>query len=268
MLFSILIAHYNNYDYFTECYQSILQQTHQNFEIILVDDCSTDDSLDRIKELTKNDARVKIFRNEENKGVGFTKNRCAALASGEICGFADPDDALVKTALERSLREYQNPEIVATHSQFQLCDSQLNVDKTFPNTKSVKNNNPKFFNVNLEVNHFFTFRKSAYDKTEGINSNLTSAVDQDLYMKLYETGKFKYIAEPLYLYRLHEKGVSQQKSKKGKLNRNWHTVLSDTAKRRNLTKLYGKHIAEIENLPEFIFQKQNGLLTRFLRKLS
>ncbi|WP_277110341.1 glycosyltransferase family 2 protein [Chryseobacterium taklimakanense] len=268
MTFSILIAHYNNFAYFTECYRSILKQTYQNFEVILVDDCSTDGSLEKIRELAVNDPRVKIFKNEQNKGVGFTKRRCAENASGEICGFVDPDDAIVENALERSITEYQDPEIVATHSQFQICDSRLKINRLFPSTKSVKNKNPKFFNINLEVNHFFTFRKSAYDRTSGINADLTSAVDQDLYLKLYETGNFKYIKEPLYLYRLHDKGVSQDQSKKEKLNKNWQTVLQNACERRSISNLYGRRISEIKNLPEFIFKKQNTLISKILKRLS
>lgn len=268
MLFSILIAHYNNYDYFTECYQSILKQTHQNFEIILVDDCSTDDSLEKIIKLTENEHRIKIYKNKENKGVGYTKRKCVELATGDICGFVDPDDAIVENALECCLEQYKNQDIVATHSQLLMCDSNLKSSYIFPNTKAIKNGKPMFFNILYEVNHFFTFKISAYDKTYGINPELSSAVDQDLYLKLYEIGEFKYIQEPLYLYRLHEKGVSQEKSKKDKLNENWHKVLEDTIKRRNIKKLYGKKIIEIDNLPKFIFEKENTPLKKLLRKLS
>ena len=98
--FSILIAHYNNYQYFTECYDSILKQTYQDYEIILVDDCSIDDSFEKIIELTKGNPKVKLFRNEQNSGVGLTKKRCIELASGEICGFVDPDDTLTENALK------------------------------------------------------------------------------------------------------------------------------------------------------------------------
>ncbi len=268
MLFSILIAHYNNYAYFTECHYSILKQTHQNFEVILVDDCSTDDSFEKISALVKDDKRFKLFRNEQNEGVGFTKRKCAELASGEICGFADPDDAIAETALEDALKGYKNDEISAVYSQFQLCDSRLKPREIFPNSRRVKNDDPLFFNIFFEVNHFFTFLKSAYDATSGINPKLTSAVDQDLYLKIYETGKVMFIPKPNYLYRLHEKGVSQEKSKKGKLNKNWNTVLYETLKRRNIQKLYGKPVSEIENLPEFIFKKQNTIFAKLLRKFS
>lgn len=268
MTFSLLIAHYNNFEYFKECYQSIQNQTFQDFEIVVVDDFSTDDSFQKLKDLAKSDARIKLFRNEKNQGVGFTKRKCVELANGEICGFVDPDDALAENAIELSLEKYKNPKIVATHSDLMLCDENLNPVKKFANTQKVKNSNPKFFNINFEVNHFFTFRKPIYQETEGINPALTSAVDQDLYLKIYEKGEFAYIPEPLYLYRLHQKGVSQNKSKKEKLNQNWQMVLNDTMKRRNIEKLYGKNRNEIESLPRFIFQKQNSVISKILKKLK
>src|SRR5690606_13169562 len=130
-----------------------------------------------------------------------------------------------------------------------------------------KKNNSKFFNINFEINHFFTFRKSVYEQTSGINPELTSAVDQDLCLKLYDSGEIKYISEGLYLYRLHKKGVSQEKSKKQKLNKNWHTVLEETLKRRDIKKIYGKEVPEIDNLPKFIFEKQNKLISKVIKRV-
>lgn len=266
MLFSILIAHYNNFDYFKDCYANLEKQTHQNFEIILVDDCSTDGSFDKIKDFVKADSRVKFHRNPENKGVGFTKRKCAELATGEFCGFVDPDDAITENALEEMLKAYTSEKIVVAYSPLQLCDNQLNIQKTFQASRQIKNGDPLFFNIFLEANHFFTFRRSAYEKTSGINAELSSAVDQDLYLKLYETGDFKFVKEPLYLYRLHDKGVSQEKSKKGKLNQNWHKVIADTLKRRNITNIYGKAVADISNLPEFLYKNQNTFWKKLSRK--
>ena len=268
MLFSVLIAHYNNFEYFKQCYESLKNQTYQNFEIILVDDCSTDGSIEKIIELTKNDNRIKTYKNEENKGVGFTKRRCVELSSGEICGFVDPDDALTEDAIEISVKTHQNKNIIATYSEIYSCDENLNIIKKFEPTQKIKNKNLLFFNVKFEVAHFFTFKKYTYLETEGINAELTSAVDQDLYLKLYEKGDFYYIQRPLYLYRLHEKGVSQEKSKKEKLNANWDKVLRNTLKRRKITQLFGKNISEIESLQHFIFKKQNTFFKKIIRKLK
>ena len=170
MLFSILIAHYNNYNYFKQCYESLKKQTFQDFEIIVVDDCSTDDSFEKIQNYCNGDSRVKFFQNSENKGVGFTKKRCVEEASGEICGFVDPDDALTEDAIEFSVKAHNN-DCIATYSQFYLCDENLKIKKIFKKTTKVKNNNPLFFNIHFEVAHFFTFKKEAYLRTEGINPN-------------------------------------------------------------------------------------------------
>ncbi|UOE38017.1 glycosyltransferase family 2 protein [Chryseobacterium oryzae] len=263
--FSILIAHYNNFEYFKDCYQSIITQTYQNFEVVLVDDCSSDHSYEKIKELTKSDSRFRLFQNDENKGVGFTKRKCVELSQGDICGFVDPDDAIKNTALEISVKNHTENNVV-TYSQFYLCDSNLQPLQLFQHSRAVKNRKKNFFNIFLEANHFFTFKRLAYEKTLGIDSSLTSAVDQDLYLKLYETGNFTFIKEPLYYYRLHEKGVSQESSKKEKLNNNWQQVILNTAKRRNIKSVYGKKLNEIENLPLFLKTKQNNLFTKIKRK--
>jgi len=265
--FSVLIAHYNNFEFFKDCHKSLLNQTFQDFEVIIVDDCSTDDSFEKITKLTQEDARFRLFRNEKNSGVGFTKRKCIEMSSGEICGFVDPDDALAENAIETSLKNHTENNVV-TYSSFILCDNNLHPQRTFAHSRAIKNGDKKFFNIFLEANHFFTFKKSAYNKTSGINPELTSAVDQDLYLKLYETGNFTFIKEPLYLYRLHANGVSQDSSKKIKLNENWQKVILDTLERRKIDKLYGKNISEITSLPAFLKTKQNNIITKLLRKFS
>lgn len=268
MKFSILIAHYNNAHYFKQCYESLKNQTFQDFEIILVDDCSTDNSLQEIRVYTKEDRRIKIFENPVNKGVGFTKKKCVELAEGEICGFVDPDDALLPNAIEDSLKAFENQNIIATYSQFYLCDEHLTPQKKFPNTKKIKNDNLLFFNINFEIAHFFTFRKAAYLKTEGINENYRVAEDIDFYLKLYEIGNFEYINTPLYLYRLHSSGLSHEKSKNDLKKSNWHIVLLNAAKRRGLKSLYGQNISMIDNLPIFLYKKQNTFFQKLLKKIS
>jgi glycosyltransferase involved in cell wall biosynthesis len=265
MQFPILIAHYNNFEYFKDCYKSIQNQTYQNFEIIIVDDCSTDGSFEKLTDFTKNNPKIKLFRNEENRGVGFTKRKCVELATGEICGFADPDDKLSENALFESINNYDE-NTIATYSQIYMCDEFLNVKEIFSQTKKVKNYKSLFLNLHFEVAHFFTFRKSAYEKTSGINPELSSAVDQDLYLKLYEIRNFKFIKKPIYFYRLHKKGVSQEQSKKEKLNKNWDVVIRETLKRRNIDRIYGKNISEIPNLPEFIYKKENTFFKKLKRK--
>ena len=269
MKFSILIAHYNNWEYFQECYKSIISQTYQNFEIVIVDDFSNDDSFEKLSDLAQKDSKIKLFRNTENKKVGFTKSRCVNEANGEICLFVDPDDKIAFKALETINETYiNNPSIIATYSKIKLIDENSNFKGIFKQSQKIKNNQLNFFNINFEVAHLFSFKREAYNKTIGINEKLTSAVDQDLYMKLYEIGEFYFINSYQYLYRIHDKGVSQDKTKKDKLGINWHQVLFDTCKRRGITKLFDKSVDSIDSLPKFIFQKENTLFRKLKRKLG
>ena len=88
-----------------------------------------------------------------------------------------------------------------------------------------------FLNSNHSVTAFAAFSRKAYLQTEGIDAYLKRAVDQDLYLKMFETGKFHFINEALYLYRRHENGISSDMEK----GRFWYWfVVMQAAKRRNI----------------------------------
>ncbi|MGV0752701.1 glycosyltransferase family 2 protein [Empedobacter brevis] len=267
MTFSILIAHYNNWNYFQECYQSILKQTYQDYEIIIVDDCSTDNSYERLVELSKQNNKIKLFRNSENKKVGFTKRRCVEEASGELCGFVDPDDKISETALQEIIDTYKlNPDVIATYSKIQLINSNSNDIGEFKLTRKIKNDQKTFFNVNFEVAHLFTFLKSKYEETNGINPTLIISEDQDLYLKLYEKGRFYFINKVQYYYRIHDQGISQNKFKTEKQKKDWHQVLLETCKRRNIKTLWKKEVNLIDNLPKYIYEKENTFYKKLIRR--
>ena len=160
-----------------------------------------------------------------------------------------------------------NPNIIATYSRIELIDTQSKSKGLFNKTKKIENKKSNFFNINFEIAHLFSFKKEAYEKTSKINETLTSAVDQDLYLKLYELGNFYFINKVQYYYRIHDKGVSQNQSQKEKLNKNWHQVILDTCKRRNIQKLYSKNISQINNLPDFIYKKENTFLKKVLKRI-
>lgn len=207
-LFSVLIANYNNGKYLEETLQSIYNQTYTNWEIIIVDDCSTDQSL-QIYESLKDDNRIKIFYNESNKGCGYTKRRCVEESSGDICGFVDPDDTIVPHALEMMVEHHNaNPNYSLIHSKPYFCDEELNVKEEYPAARNVNPDDLLFFNLDGAITHFATFKSDFYRKTEGIDAYLKRAVDQDLYLKLYDVGKTLFLDESLYFYRRHSGGIS------------------------------------------------------------
>ena len=232
-LFSILIANYNNGNYFKDCYQSIVSQSYKNWECVIVDDASTDNSLEIINNLIKDDSRFRVFHNDKNRGCGYTKNRCAELSNGKICGFVDPDDSISDNALEIMVNHHiEEPDSTLIYSNFIYCDENLTPTKVKKN-EQVPQGDSMFFNLNGNISHFSTFKKNIYNKTNGINKNLQRAVDQDLYLKLYEKGNVMHIVYDLYHYRIHSRGISTN-SNTDKAHF-WHwKVIIDAAERRNI----------------------------------
>lgn len=208
MLFSILIANYNNGRFFKDCYDAIIVQEYNAWECVIVDDASTDDSWELISGMVAGDDRFKLYRNEENKGCGYTKWRSASLAAGELCGFVDPDDALEPGALQAMADAHkQNPEASLAHSIFLYCDAALQVREPYAKAGPVTVSE-RFTNLQGKVNHFAVYKNACYQKTSGIDQTLARAVDQDLYLKLSEQGPFVFVDKPLYRYRIHETGIS------------------------------------------------------------
>lgn len=234
-LFSVLIANYNNDNYLLETIDSIIKQTYKNWEIIIVDDGSTDSSKNIYTQL-RNNPQIKIFYNETNKGVGYTKRRCIEEAKGEICAFVDPDDAIVENALELMVQEHiKNPKAGLIYSEAYYCDENLNImeDLSMPRHRNIQADS-FLHEVEYIVGHFATFKREAYLKTPGLNPTYKRAVDQDLYYLLEEVADLIYINEFLYLYRVHEKGVSSVGINMVKAFSCSIAVIIDTCKRRQI----------------------------------
>ena len=271
MKFSVLIAHYNNAIYFKDCYDSLLKQTYSNWEAIILDDASDESEKKAVKIIIEGDNRFKFFENSENQGVGFTKNKLIELATGEIVGFVDPDDAILPTTIEKSITVFQKDETVAlTYSRFMSCDENLTPISAFKSANQVQNKDPYFFNYPIQIAHFVCFRKEIYLATEKMNTELKIAEDQDFYLKLYEKGKVKFINETNYLYRTHSGGISQNDHKKKSYDY-WGKVIWNTMQRRNLTTINGKKIPTEFTSSEEIFQLltyQNSIPYRIKKKLK
>ncbi|MBB4806603.1 glycosyltransferase involved in cell wall biosynthesis [Chryseobacterium defluvii] len=251
-LFSILVANYNNGRYFKDCFESIISQTYQNWEVIIVDDCSTDNSVEMIRKLIEHDERFKIYVNEENKGCGFSKRKCAELAGGEICGFLDPDDTITSNALELMVNAHaQYPEAALIHSKCYICDDNLNILKEYTNGKNVKRRDD-FLNLDGEIFVFAAYKNSFYKKTSGIDSYFQRAVDQDLYLKLYEAGETVYLDEFLYLYRIHNGGISTNTNMRKAEYWRW-VVNMKAAERRNINieTVFTDNFAQMRELEHF-----------------
>lgn len=207
--FSIISACYNHANFVEEAIKSVISQTYPYWELIIVDDASTDNSVEKIKPFLK-DPRIKLFIHDKNKGAGRTVRDAAAKASNMIIGLFDTDDKLHEKALEIFAEAYrENPDCGLIYSTHWECDSNLNIKGT-PNW--VGPVDPEKTNmIKFRISHFKTFKRSIYKKTNGFNSKLILCGDLDICLKLEEYTNLKYIDIPLYYYRIHDAGVSQNR---------------------------------------------------------
>lgn len=209
MLFSILIANYNNAPYLKECFDSILKQTYREIEVVFIDDCSTDNSVEIFNHYKNDFHSFQFHQNTMNKGCGYTKHKSCELATGEIMGFLDPDDTITTDAVSLMVDLHNtNPKASVIYATHYRCDEHLNIVEQPKNVRALLANKSYLEDEVGVVTAFATFKKSLYLKSRKINPNYNRAVDQSLYYALDEVGEFIYIDKPMYLYRIHAGGIS------------------------------------------------------------
>ena len=100
-LVSIVTPVHNDGEYVKQTIESVLHQTHKNWELLIVDDCSTDNSVEIIRSFS--DPRIRLFRNEANMGAAYSRNLAMREAKGDYIAFLDGDDWWAPNKLERQL---------------------------------------------------------------------------------------------------------------------------------------------------------------------
>ncbi len=210
ILFSVIVANFNNGKFLPDLINSLYQQTYSNWEVIIVDDCSTDDSVKIIQSYVE-DERIKFYRHERNLGAGAAFKTAMDNSVGKVIGMLGADDALTKQALEIMVKAHEKyPDASMINSDCFWCDENLNILHKFEHYKPLQPNQSLI--RNLTIGSFATFKRSAYSKTNGFDPDFKRAVDHDIYLKLDEVGTLEYIHEPLYLYRKNAIGISQNEN--------------------------------------------------------
>ena len=112
MTVSIIIAVYNAEKYLQRCLESVLGQTYRDIEVIAVDDCSTDGSLQVLQRYAERDSRMKVLHMERNSGAPAARNKAMTVSRGELMSTVDADDAISPDAIEKAVRIFEaNPTV-------------------------------------------------------------------------------------------------------------------------------------------------------------
>lgn len=210
-MISVLVANYNNSKFLVDCIASIYNQLIQSFEIevVVCDDFSADDSLIILRGLQSVHG-FQLLTNNSNIGVGATKWRLVEASKGEWLIFLDSDDKLELNCLQKL------HDCIGQHAAESLSMVYANSRQIMHSGDCKEWNRSKpFYGSLLEskfeypIFHPIIYNRNKYLLTKGIDINLRSADDYDLWYKMEEVGKVLFLNECLYQYRINLNGVSQ-----------------------------------------------------------
>lgn len=192
------MANFNKGEYIDQAIESVLSQTISDWELLIYDDGSTDNSVFKVKKYL-NDPRIIYIESESNKGKVNALKEMLARSSSDKIAILDSDDFLEKSALEKVVKIFnKRPEYGFAYSQFAYCDSRSNIlgPGFASKMKRGDSNILKPYTLALRA-----YRKEVYLKTSGYDKKIEYSEDYDILLKLEEVTPFYFIDEILYYYR-------------------------------------------------------------------
>lgn len=130
-LVSIITPCYNAALFIERTIESVLSQSYVNWEIIIVDDCSTDESQEIIREYAEKDTRIKLIINQKNMGTAKSRNKAIEVAKGDYIAFLDNDDIWLPQKLEKQIAIMQKEDIFMSYTAYDLIDKKDRCIGTF-----------------------------------------------------------------------------------------------------------------------------------------
>lgn len=202
---SIVLCAYNAGKYIADAVQSVLQQTYQDWEFILIDDGSKDNTLELIRQLVGNDPRCRVI-SQANAGLIKSRNHGFSIATGEYIAIMDADDICMPTRLEKQCAILDaHPELCAVGSHVYLIDAHGRMIKPLlqPLTHDEIDNQHMLGRGGVVINPSTMIRRSALLQIGFYSEQAVHAEDFDLLLRLAEVGKLANIPEVLLHYRQH-----------------------------------------------------------------
>lgn len=250
---SVIIPTYNRSLLLRQTIDSVLAQTYTGFELIVVDDGSTDDTAQMILEYTSRYDGCVRYVYQANAGESVARQHGVDIAKGELLAFLDSDDLWLPNKLQRQMDFLmQHPEVAYVYSWAQIINREGNA-VTWPILGS-QHDSSQFSLEQLVLGNFIVgpgstllLRRAAYEACGGFSSSIRFAEDWDLCLRLAISNRFGCVCEPLVKIRLYERG--------------WHQT------RENMPRMLRDHLLLIEKffeLPEVSFTSLTSVRSRAL----
>lgn len=218
--FSIIVPVYNVEQYIDECLNSILNQTLQDFEVICINDGSSDNSLEILNSFAKNDKRF-IVISQENQGQGVARNNALKIANGEYIVFVDPDDWIEKNMLEEIYKTFKTTNTNVIEFNYKKYNETSKNDKAISLAQHIKKNhsyklksNGSYNIKNLKKMLLYKIRlypwvraySNSFLKNIGAIFSPTKRGEDQLFafIVLFNAEKIQYLDKILYTYRIRK----------------------------------------------------------------
>jgi len=201
-LVSIVLPVYNGEKFLEKSIKSCLGQTHNNLELIIVNDCSTDSSLAIAKKFQVNDSRVTVINNTINKKLPASLNIGHQVAKGNYLTWTSDDNFYEVDAIEKLLKKITETDNGVVYAEYNILFSDGSIKRT------VKDYFQKHILIENCIGCCFLYTKEVFQKCDGFSENLHTIEDYDFWLKAFKLTKFGYIPEVLYNYRLHPNSLT------------------------------------------------------------
>ena len=208
---SVLMGIYNCADTLEEAVNSIINQTFTDWELIMCDDCSTDNTLEVAQELAKKNPRIKVIKNEKNLTLAPTLNRCLEVAGSKYVARMDGDDVCDPTRFEKEIA------VLEEHPEYAIVSCNMNLydyDGIYRVIKYKEKPQKQDFITGSQFCHAGCMvRTEAIKSVDGYSESMDyeRVEDYDLWVRMYKAGYIGYnIQEPLYSMRDDRNALSRR----------------------------------------------------------
>lgn len=218
-LISIIMAAYNAEKTIEQAINSVLNQTYPDFELLVVNDCSNDRTVELVENIEAKDSRVRLISNAKNSGVSYTRKHGLEEAKGSWIAILDSDDAWAPEKLEKqiNLQKRMNADLLFTGSAFMDSDGRP-IDWYLHAPMEVTYR--QLLKQNVLSNSSALVRKELYAKYYAAGDEMHE--DFAIWLSILKEGKKAYgVDEPLLTYRIAKSSKSGNKIKAAKMN--WNT---------------------------------------------
>lgn len=210
---SVVMSVYNGGEDLAPAIDSVLAQTFSDFEFVIINDGSKDNSLDLLRQYEARDARIRVI-DQANTGLTVALQRGVAASRGEFIARMDADDVSLPTRLEKEvalLRSDPQLAIVSCHLEHFFDDGTVKLVQTFDLNPRMAGLFACFYNP-IGGHGQILYRRSAYEAAGGYDPDYNLAEDYDLWTRILRHGELGIVPEVLYRYRVgHESVTSRNK---------------------------------------------------------